>query len=318
MRGSAVRARAGRPGRTTSGGRIRYRGVVRTYRAHQRTRQASGAVRVEVPEESDLRAVVDQLAVDLAMGRGGPARRACARRRGPRRGRCRGPARRVRRRSSTRGCRPGPRRRRPARAHAPAAGHRFPEVLLVGEPGQPRTPLLLPVPRQLVEERAAPVQACARCGRCGGPRWRGGRSSCLTSGQRTGSVRLLRRTWGVLETHRPAVPCSSWCSRSGGRGPARHSRARLGGDDRTVRRDVDRLRTLGSVALPSPAAAGPPGRLATFAVACQDAVRASPDGWQATVRCGRRPHGCTAPPVMAAGDVSAAGDIRSGPPSPRG
>lgn len=44
-----------------------------------------------------------------------------------------------------------------ASSHAPATGHRLPEVLLVGQPLQPRAQLVLPVPGKLLEQPLVPT-----------------------------------------------------------------------------------------------------------------------------------------------------------------
>ncbi len=56
-----------------------------------------------------------------------------------------------------------------AAAHVPAAGHRLPEVLIVGEPGQPRAELVLPVRFELLAQLGVPVKVHDRHARplCG-------------------------------------------------------------------------------------------------------------------------------------------------------
>ena len=152
---------------------------------------------------------------------------------------------RERRRLSARGTRSRRRRRRrpPPSATRPRtrgrrlqhAGHRLPQVLVVGQAVETRPQVMLPMPVELLDQLVLPVDR-----RIGG-RVHGGDGT-----QQRGPFRSwFARQW--CRCRRPPDDCwQCWprC-RPDRRGRVRSWRAHLDVTVRTVRRDIDRLRQLG-------------------------------------------------------------------------
>ena len=115
------------------------------------------------------------------------------------------------------------------RSQAPAARDRFPEVLGVGQPVEAGPELVLPVPVELLDELAVPVEFHGqhRTVEC--------RTETLLIWARLGAwPPPPNASFGYCRRCRPVV-----------RGPDRQLAEHLGVTVRTVRRDVERLRELG-------------------------------------------------------------------------
>src|SRR5580658_4712776 len=127
-----------------------------------------------------------------------------------------------------------------AGADAPAARHRLPEVLLVGQPVQPRAELMLPVPLELADQLLIPVDVHAGHARTQCGQDRSSIAGILDLVMET-SARLLRLL-SLLQA-RPDWTGAELAHRL-------HITAR------TLRRDVQKLRSLGYPVGATPGVAG--------------------------------------------------------------